>query len=234
MVAIGVLVAVLLALVLLVPRAFGGESDDQAGDDGRKAGVAPAASTGGKPSAAPSSTAAAAPAPTTAKPSAPPSSAAASKPATTGKVPAGWRLYQGDGYSVPIPEGAEVRPDGTEVYFTKNNRLLIIDHSEQPKPDPVADWKDQEADRKGSKYKDYQRIRLEGLTYLGKAADWEFTYHHGERQPAARGEAGLHHHAGQAGVQHLLVHLAGGLGGQPEGPSGHLPGVQGESVGLQV
>jgi hypothetical protein len=62
------------------------------------------------------------------------------------------------------------------VYFTKNNRLLIIDHSERPKDDPVADWRAQEAERRNTKYRDYQRVRLVGLNYLGKAADWEFTY----------------------------------------------------------
>jgi eukaryotic-like serine/threonine-protein kinase len=62
------------------------------------------------------------------------------------------------------------------VYFTKNNRLLIVDHSENPKADPVADWKGQEADRRGTTYRNYRRIRLEGLDFHGKAADWEFTY----------------------------------------------------------
>jgi hypothetical protein len=170
-----VLVAVLLALVVLVPRAFGDE-EDQGQDNGRKGGVAPVAS--GKPSAAPSSPAGAAPVPTNTAPVTPSAkpSPAASKPASTGKLPKGWKMYDGDGYSVPVPVDASIRADGTEMYITKNNRLLIIDHSEQPKSDPVADWKQQEADRRGTKYKNYQRIRLEGLNYLGEAADWEFTY----------------------------------------------------------
>jgi hypothetical protein len=171
-IAIGVLVAVLLvALVVLVPLAFGDEQGDQAQDNG-PAGVGPAVSAPGKPSAVPSSAPGAGPA--TAK--APASSAAVSKTPVTVRVPKGWRLYQGDGYSVPVPEGASARSEDTEMYFTKNNRLLIIDHSEQPKPDPVADWKDQEAERRGSKYQDYRRIKLVPLNYLGKAADWEFTY----------------------------------------------------------
>jgi hypothetical protein len=172
LIAIGVLVAVLLVLVILIPRAFGGEQDPQAQN-----GAAPAVSTPGEPSTAPSSApAAVAPVPTTpAKPSAKPS-ASPSKLAATARVPKGWYLYKGDGYSVPVPDGASVRPDGTEVYISKNNRLLIIDHTDRPKPDPVADWRQQEADRRGSKYPDYRRIRLEGLNYLGEAADWEFTY----------------------------------------------------------
>ena len=137
-IAAGVLVAVLLvALVVLVPLAFGDEEGDQARDNGT-AGVGPSASAAGKPSTVPSSAPAAGPAPTT--PKGPASSAAVSKAPVTVRVPNGWRLYQGDGYSVPVPNGASVRAQGTEVYFTKNNRLLIIDHSEQPKADPVADW----------------------------------------------------------------------------------------------
>jgi serine/threonine protein kinase len=173
-IAIGVLVAVLLALVVLVPKAFG-DDGGQAQDDGRKAGAGPAASAPKKPSAAPSSApAAAAPAPTTAKPSASPTPT--SKAPAAGGVPKGWYLYKGDGYSVPVPDGASVRPQGSEVYITKNNRLLIIDHSEQPKADPVADWEAQEADRRGTKYRNYDRVALKPLTFHGKAADWEFTY----------------------------------------------------------
>jgi hypothetical protein len=169
-IAVGLLVAVLLVLVVLVPRAFGDESN-QAGDDGRKAGGAPVASAPEKPAAS-SAPAAAAPAPTTAKPSSP--APATSKPAAG--VPKGWYLYKGDGYSVPVPNGADVRPQGSEVYVTKNNRLLIIDHSEQPKADPVADWAAQERERRGTKYRNYKRVSLAGLNYHGKAADWEFTY----------------------------------------------------------
>ncbi|RSM45888.1 hypothetical protein DMB66_50455 [Actinoplanes sp. ATCC 53533] len=175
-IAIGVLVAVLLvALAVLVPLAFGDEQGDQAQDPG-PAGVVPAASAAGKPSTVPSSAPAGGPAPATAKASAPASSAAGSKAPVTARVPNGWYLYQGDGYSVPVPDGVSVRTQGTEVYFTKNNRLLIIDQTREPKPDPVADWEQQEDERRGSKYRDYQRINLGPLTYLGKAADWEFTY----------------------------------------------------------
>jgi hypothetical protein len=167
-VAIGVLIAVLLALVVLVPQAFADDEGDQAQGDGRKGGGAPVASATGKPSSAP---AAAVPAPTTTKPSPPPTSKTAA-----GGVPKGWYLYNGDGYSVPVPNGSSVQKRGSEVYFTKNNRLLIIDHSERPKSDPVADWQDQEADRRGSKYRNYDRVALKGLDFHGKAADWEFTY----------------------------------------------------------
>jgi eukaryotic-like serine/threonine-protein kinase len=80
------------------------------------------------------------------------------------------------GFSVPIPVGATIRPDGSEMYFQKDNRLLIIDQTDQPKPDPVADWTNQEADRRDRVYRNYHRIRLVPVKFWTKAADWEFTY----------------------------------------------------------
>jgi hypothetical protein len=62
------------------------------------------------------------------------------------------------------------------VYFRKDNRLLIVDQTDQPQPDPVADWKNQEADRSGRVYRNYQRIKIVPVDYFVKAADWEFTY----------------------------------------------------------
>jgi hypothetical protein len=54
---------------------------------------------------------------------------------------------------------------------------LLIDQSDQPKSDPLADWEQQQANRAGS-YPDYHLIRLESVSYpqAEKAADWEFTY----------------------------------------------------------
>jgi hypothetical protein len=57
--------------------------------------------------------------------------------------------------------------------------FLLIDQSDHPKPDPLADWQQQEAARAGS-YPGYHRIRLAAVSYpqAEKAADWEFTYYH--------------------------------------------------------
>jgi hypothetical protein len=181
-IAISVLVVVLLAFVFLIPRAFGSEPDDQARDNDRPAGVVPAASAAGKPSSTPSaavkpSTVPGAGPVSPAATSAPVKSAAASVPPVTARLPAGWEIYDGDGYSVPVPSGATRRNTGdTEVQFTKDNRLLIIDQTDQPKPDPVADWQDQEAERRNTKYRNYQRIALGPVKYHGEGADWEFTY----------------------------------------------------------
>ena len=80
-----------------------------------------------------------------------------------------WLVTSSDGFeresvNVPVPNGAEVRPEGSEIYVTKNNRLLIIDHSEQPKSDPVADWKQQEKERSGSKYRNYKSLGVRPVT----------------------------------------------------------------------
>jgi hypothetical protein len=57
--------------------------------------------------------------------------------------------------------------------------FLLIDQSNQPQPNPLADWQQQEASRIGT-YPNYHRIRLEAVNYpqAEKAADWEFTYDH--------------------------------------------------------
>jgi hypothetical protein len=47
----------------------------------------------------------------------------------------------------------------------------------------VADWEGQEAQRRGSTYRDYQRIRIDAVDYFQKAADWEFTYRTGSGNP---------------------------------------------------
>lgn len=55
--------------------------------------------------------------------------------------------------------------------------FLIIDQTDQPKPDPLADWQQQAAARQGS-YPGYHLIMLQAIRYAQaeKAADWEFTY----------------------------------------------------------
>jgi len=60
--------------------------------------------------------------------------------------------------------------------------FLIIDQSSQPKPDPLADWRAQEAARIGT-YPGYHRVRLQAVHYAQaeRAADWEFTYHQNGR-----------------------------------------------------
>jgi len=76
-----------------------------------------------------------------------------------------------------VPADWTVDRQGGRVYFREPGgaRFLLIDQTDQPKPDPVADWRQQEAARKDG-YDKYQRIRIEPVDYFEKAADWEFTY----------------------------------------------------------
>ena len=55
--------------------------------------------------------------------------------------------------------------------------FLLIDQSDQPRPDPLADWRQQAASRQSS-YPGYHLILLQAVQYTQaeKAADWEFTY----------------------------------------------------------
>jgi eukaryotic-like serine/threonine-protein kinase len=79
-----------------------------------------------------------------------------------------------------VPLGWNVSQRGTYVYVTppSGGRFLLIDQSNHPKPNPLADWRQQEANRIGT-YPGYHRVRLQAISYpqAEKAADWEFTYY---------------------------------------------------------
>jgi hypothetical protein len=95
-------------------------------------------------------------------------------------IPAGFRRYHDPtGFSIAVPDGWHVSHQGTYLYITPPSgaRFLLIDQSSHPKPSPLADWRQQEANRTGT-YPGYHRIRLQSITYpqAEKAADWEFTY----------------------------------------------------------
>jgi len=170
-----ILLAIVLALVLIVPRAFGGDSDDE--NTGSKTGPAPVASSTGK-----SATSAAAVPPTTQPASAAPTSAAPASSTPTGDksvvLPAGWHLYKDrSGFTVPVPANWTVSHRGTETYFTEQGgqyRLLIVDQTTTPAPNPVADWTEKESERIAS-YRNYDRISIKSVNYWDKAADWEYT-----------------------------------------------------------
>ncbi|TDD18886.1 hypothetical protein E1218_25115 [Kribbella turkmenica] len=118
--------------------------------------------------------------PTSAATSAPasPSSRPPSPTGATEAVPAGFtRHTDATGFSLAVPAGWTADRQGERMYFREpgGSRFLIIDQTDQPKPDPVADWRQQEAARRDG-YQDYERIRIEPVEYFEKAADWEFTY----------------------------------------------------------
>lgn len=98
-----------------------------------------------------------------------------------GALPAGYyRFTNPTGFSVGVPQGWQISHSGHYVYINdpKNSQIyLLIDQSDQPKPNPLADWEQQQASRE-STYPDYHLIRMAAVDYpqAERAADWEFTY----------------------------------------------------------
>jgi hypothetical protein len=97
-------------------------------------------------------------------------------------IPAGYHgFHDSTGFSIAVPNGWRVSHQGHYVYLMPPARsmFLLIDQSDHPHPNPLADWRQQEASRIGT-YPGYHRIRLEAIHYppAEKAADWEFTYYH--------------------------------------------------------
>jgi hypothetical protein len=69
-----------------------------------------------------------------------------------------------------------------------DGRVLGIDQTNQPRPDPVADWRGQRDQRLADgDFPGYQEIRIEEVPYFVKAADWEFTYNGGGTHVNNRG-----------------------------------------------
>lgn len=146
-------------------------------------------STGGTPT--PAATSPSAPATTPPGAATPPSSAAsasqsAGPPAAgnaggPGTLPAGfYRFTNSTGFSIGVPDGWVISHVGHYVYLTDPSNsgiFLLIDQSDQPKPNALADWEQQAANR-ASGYPDYHLIRLASVSYpqAEQAADWEFTY----------------------------------------------------------
>jgi hypothetical protein len=162
-------------LIVLAVKAFGG--------GGGKPSAGPGPSTVKTAATGKAVQGGAGPAPTTAAATAPSSQPSASASASGAAVtlPAGWKFYnrstQGDwpGFTVPIPQNAAVEPEGSQIYIRWNNRLLIVDRTNAPQPDPVQDWKNQEGNRS---YRNYHKIKIVSVNYGGfkASADWEFTY----------------------------------------------------------
>ena len=96
-------------------------------------------------------------------------------------VPAGYyRFVNSTGFSIAVPNGWQISHVGHYVYIrdpANSGIFLLIDQSDQPKPDPLADWEQQAAAREGT-YPEYHLILLQAVRYpqAEKAADWEFTY----------------------------------------------------------
>lgn len=117
------------------------------------------------------------PAPASAS-AAPSRSASGGSPAT---VPSGYyRFTNSTGFSIAVPAGWQIQHVGHYVYVrdpANGGIFLLIDQSDQPKPNALADWQQQAAARQGS-YPDYHLLRLAAVRYpqAEQAADWQFTY----------------------------------------------------------
>jgi serine/threonine protein kinase len=98
-----------------------------------------------------------------------------------GQLPAGYyRFTNSTGFSIGVPAGWQISHVGHYVYIQNPSSpgvFLLIDQSNTPKPNPLADWQQQAASREGT-YQDYHLIRLQSVRYpqAEKAADWEFSY----------------------------------------------------------
>jgi serine/threonine protein kinase len=121
--------------------------------------------------------------PRRAEPAPPPTpSAPEESPTESAQVPDGFRLHRDPtGFSLAIPENWIVSRREHYVYVREpeSSRFLLIDQTDQPKQDAVADWTRQETARRSSLV-DYERIRIARVDYFLEAADWEFRHTRGD------------------------------------------------------
>ncbi|WP_433315939.1 protein kinase domain-containing protein [Micromonospora sp. CA-269861] len=167
---IGAVVALLLiGLVVVVPLLTKGDGDKspQANPTGAAATSAPA------PTTAP-----AAPPPT----SGAPSPSASATPSATPSVdpnalPAGWKLHRDPaGFALPIPNGwVRSQINGNTVVFNQSNGpgKLLVQWTPTPKKDAVADWREQEPNRKNL-VDNYQLLGIVECDFWKTCGDWEW------------------------------------------------------------
>ena len=165
-----VLVALVASVAVLAVVLIGWAATSLVGDDkpatrARHAGTTPSRSAS-RPSTTP---------PASQTPSTPPSASP-----TTPTLPSGYHWHHDrTDFSIAVPKGWSATHHGHYLHIEdpKSSRILIVDQSDTPKSNPLADWKEQESNRRGG-FPGYHRVRLESVDYpqARKAADWEFTY----------------------------------------------------------
>ncbi|MFG3553184.1 protein kinase [Micromonospora sp. NPDC047557] len=162
---IGALVALLLVgLVVIVPMLTKGDDNESPQAD---------PTTGAAASSAPAqSSAPAAPPPTTGAPT--PSATPSADP---NALPAGWKLYQGPTFSIPLPPGWSGRQTRSDTFvFNQPNGpgILLVQWTPTPKKDAVADWKAIEPDRRDL-VTNYQLVgSIKACDWYRTCADWEW------------------------------------------------------------
>lgn len=164
--------AVVLAVVLLGWAATSLFADDPGQRSAREPGTTPSGSASRpSPTASPTTSASAA---------APATSPSVSPTGTTGPLPDGYHWHHDSThFSIAVPDGWSAEHHGHYLYVEDphSSRILIVDQSDTPKSDPLADWREQESARR-SGFPGYHRVHLRSVDYpqARKAADWEFTY----------------------------------------------------------
>jgi serine/threonine protein kinase len=104
--------------------------------------------------------------------------ATAAAPATAPALPAGWMRYRDPtGFSLYVPRDWKRSKEGSIVYFRGAGRVLGIDQTDHPQPNPVADWQGK-ADYRVARgdFPSYREVHIRSVKYFRKAADWEFTF----------------------------------------------------------
>ncbi|MGC4878118.1 protein kinase domain-containing protein [Micromonospora sp. DT43] len=163
---IGALVALLLiGLVVIVPMLT-------KGDDNETPQVAP--TTGAAVTSAPPQSAA----PTASSPTGAPSATPSATPsADPNALPAGWKLYRGPTFSIPLPPGWSGRQTRKDTFvFNQPNGpgIMLIQWTPTPKKDAVADWKAIEPDRRDL-VSNYQLVgSIKACDWYRTCADWEW------------------------------------------------------------
>ena len=65
------------------------------------------------------------------------------------------------------------------MYFRDpaTGRVLGIDQTDKPEPDPVADWRSKATYRVGhGDFPNYVEVHIQPVEYFQRGADWEFTF----------------------------------------------------------
>ncbi|GAA3033874.1 serine/threonine-protein kinase [Streptosporangium longisporum] len=94
-------------------------------------------------------------------------------------LPSGWKMHKdSNGFSIGLPKGwGQDKRSDTRVWFRGPDRVsfVMIDYVDKAGPDPKQDWLDYEPTVRGQ-FSGYKRIRIENVSYMKKASDWEFTW----------------------------------------------------------
>jgi hypothetical protein len=101
-------------------------------------------------------------------------------------LPAGWAPFQDPqgAYALGLPSGWQVRPTSEprriDLVDPTTGSFLRVEWTDQPKPDPEADWRDQ-ASAFEARNANYEEIGIGPATYRDyDAALWEFRHGSGE------------------------------------------------------